>query len=262
MSPIGKGDHGRKVFVTGAAQGIGRGLVDYLLHRRFSVVAADIDEPGLRVLRDEFASYAARGSLVTRTLNVQLESSLQLAQADLDDTDVLINNAGLQHVSRLEEFPPEKWDQLVSVMLTGSARLMRGVLPGMRRRAFGRIINIGSVHSLVASAYKSAYVAAKHGLIGLSKVVALETCDTEITVNTICPSYVRTALVERQIDQQASTHGIPRDEVIQRIMLAPMPKRRFIEIEEIGAAVEFLAGDLARNITGQCLVIDGGWTSQ
>jgi 3-hydroxybutyrate dehydrogenase len=260
MSPVGKADRTRKAFITGAAHGIGLGLVKHLLERGFSVVAADLDELGLRALQDELQTYAARGSLITRTLDVQLEASIQSAQADLDGIDVLVNNAGLQHVARLEEFPPEKWEQLIGVMLTGSARLMRAVLPGMTRRGFGRIVNIGSVHSLVASPYKSAYVAAKHGLLGLSKVIALETASVDITVNTICPSYVRTALVEQQIDQQARTHGVAQEEVIQRIMLAPMPKGRFIEIEEIGAAVDFLAGDLARNITGQCFVIDGGWT--
>jgi 3-hydroxybutyrate dehydrogenase len=142
--------------------------------------------------------------------------------------DVLINNAGLQHVAPLEEFPMEKWDQLVQVMLTGTARLTRALLPGMREQAFGRIVNIGSIHSLVASAYKSAYVAAKHGLIGFSRVLALETADTDITINTVCPTYVKTPLVEKQIADQARVHGISEDEVIEKIMLKPMPKGVFI----------------------------------
>jgi 3-hydroxybutyrate dehydrogenase len=175
---------------------------------------------------------------------------------------VLINNAGLQYVATLEDFPPEQWQRLIAVMLYGAAMLTRGVLPGMRSRGFGRIINIGSVHGLVASPYKSAYVAAKHGLVGFSKAIALETCDCDITINTVCPSYVMTPLVEAQIDALAKTHGMARDRVIGEIMLKPMPKKQFITLEELGGVVEFLLSDAARNITGQCLTIDGGWTAQ
>jgi len=168
--------------------------------------------------------------------------------------------AGLQHVSRLEDFPADRWALMVQVMLTGVADLTREVLPGMRSRGFGRIINIGSIHSLVASPYKSAYVAAKHGLIGFSKVVALETSDVNITINTICPSYVHTPLVDKQIADQAKTHGITKEEVINKIMLEPMPKKAFISAEELVGSTLFLASDVAKNITGQTLVIDGGWT--
>jgi 3-hydroxybutyrate dehydrogenase len=249
----------RRVFVTGAAQGIGRGIVDHLIARGFAVVAADVDADRLDSLAHELVEFSESGRLATRLLDVRDDASVESAGADLGTADVLVNNAGLQFVSPLEEFPPQMWQQIIDVMLVGSARLIRAVLPGMRRRRYGRIVNIGSVHSLVASPYKSAYVAAKHGLLGLSKAVALETGDTDITINTICPAYVRTALVEKQIAEQARAHGIPQEEVIGRIMLAPMPKGRFIEIEEICGALEFLASDVARNITGQCMVIDGGW---
>jgi 3-hydroxybutyrate dehydrogenase len=251
-----------RVFITGAAQGIGRGLVEHLLRGDFAVTAADLDAQALEALRRELGPRVAAGALDVRALDVADDASIDAARGSLAEVDVLVNNAGLQHVARIEEFPPERWDRLIDVMLTGSARLMRAVLPGMRARGRGRIINIGSIHSVVASPFKSAYVAAKHGLDGLSKVVALENADVDITVNTICPSYVRTALVERQIEQLARTHGLSADEVIGRIMLTPMPKKRFIEMEELGAAVEFLAAPTARNITGQCLVIDGGWTCQ
>jgi 3-hydroxybutyrate dehydrogenase len=147
-------------------------------------------------------------------------------------------------------------------MLVGSAMLTRAVLPGMRRRGYGRIVNIGSIHSLVASPYKSAYVAAKHGLVGFSKVVALETADIDITINTIGPSYARTPLVDAQIAAQARSHGISEQQVIDEIMLKPMPKHAFVGVEEIGGIVEFLASDAARNVTGQCIAVDGGWTSQ
>ena len=162
----------------------------------------------------------------------------------------------------LEEFPHERWELLVSVMLTGSAMLTRAVLPGMRRRGFGRIVNVGSIHSLVASPYKSAYVAAKHGLIGFAKTVALETADSDITINTVCPSYVRTPLVDAQIAAQARAHDIPERRVIDEIMLQPMPKRAFVTMEELGGIVEFLASDVARNVTGQWIAVDGGWTAQ
>jgi 3-hydroxybutyrate dehydrogenase len=151
---------------------------------------------------------------------------------------------------------------LIDVMLKGSALLMQAVLTRMRRQGFGRIVNIGSIHSLVASPFKSAYVAAKHGLVGLAKTIALETADTDITVNTICPSYIRTPLVDAQITAQAQTHGIPEEEVIRRIMLEPMPKKAFITSEEVGGTIEFLISLSARNITGQTIAIDGGWTAR
>jgi 3-hydroxybutyrate dehydrogenase len=176
--------------------------------------------------------------------------------------DVLINNAGLQHVSPLEKFPEERWDLLMDVMLKGSFLMTQAALPLMRKNNFGRIINIGSIHALIASPFKSAYVAAKHGLMGLSKVVALESADADITINTICPAYVRTPLVDAQIAAQAKTHGISEDDVINKIMLEPMPKKAFITIEEVAGAVEFLMSPAARNITGQAIVMDGGWTAK
>ncbi len=176
--------------------------------------------------------------------------------------DTLINNAGLQHVAKIEEFPTEKWDLLLDVMVKGTFLMTRAVLPGMRAQGFGRIINIGSIHSLVASPYKSAYVAAKHALLGFAKAVALETADVDITVNIICPAYIRTPLVDAQIKDQARTRQISEDEVIQRIMLQPMPKKAFITFEEIAAAVQYLMSPLSRNVTGQTITIDGGWTAQ
>ena len=165
-------------------------------------------------------------------------------------------------MAKVEEFPPAKWDLLLDVMLKGAFLMTRAVLPGMRARGFGRIIQIGSIHSLVASPYKSAYVAAKHALLGFAKAVALETADVDITINTICPAYIRTPLVEAQIQDQARTRQIPEEEVIRRIMLQPMPKQAFITCEEVAAAVEYLISPLARNVTGQSITIDGGWTAQ
>ena len=176
--------------------------------------------------------------------------------------DVLVNNAGIQHVARLEDFPPQKWQQLINVMLTGPAMLSRAMLPGMRERNFGRIINIGSIHALVASPFKSAYVAAKHGLLGFSKVVALENADINFTINTVCPAYVKTPLVEQQIAAQAKEHNLTEQQVIEQIMLAPMPQKAFIGVDEIASTAAFLCEPAARQNTAQTLVLDGGWTAR
>jgi 3-hydroxybutyrate dehydrogenase len=175
---------------------------------------------------------------------------------------LLVNAAGLQHVSPLETFPLDRFRLLIDVMLTGAAITSAAVLPGMRARGFGRIVHLGSIHSLVASPYKSAYVAAKHGLVGLARTLALETADTDITVNVVCPAYVRTPLVDNQILAQARERGLTPDQVVEQVMLKPMPKGCFIEIDEIAGTIDFLASDAARNMTGQCLVLDGGWTAQ
>lgn len=251
-----------RVLVSGAASGIGLGVATFLAERGHAVCLSDIDAA-------EAARQAAglrdRGLLATAlTLDVTSQASIDAAMAALgpDAPDLLVNNAGLQHVAPLEEFPRERWEQLVAVMLTGAAMLTRAVLPGMRRRGFGRIVNVGSIHSLVASPYKSAYVAAKHGLIGFAKAIALETADTNVTINTVCPSYVRTPLVDAQIADQARAHDMPEQQVVDEIMLKPMPKHAFVTNEELGGIVEFLASDAARNVTGQWIAVDGGWTAQ
>jgi 3-hydroxybutyrate dehydrogenase len=218
--------------------------------------------------REEAEAVAAEicsegGSAAALELDVTSDASVDAAVAAASrPIDVLVNNAGLQHVAPLGEFPTERWDYLIQVMLTGVARLTRAVLPSMQNHGFGRIVNIGSIHSLVASPFKSAYVAAKHGLLGFSKAVALETAEVDITINTICPSYVRTPLVARQIAAQAQTRGISESEVVSRVMLQPMPKRVFIGVDELAGITAFLISPAARNITGQAIVVDGGWTAQ
>jgi 3-hydroxybutyrate dehydrogenase len=251
-----------RALVTGAASGIGLGIAERLAGHGHAVCLTDRDA-GL--VEKAAAELRARG-LEARALGLDVTSAADIdavvAALAPDGPDLLVNNAGLQYVAPLEEFPRDRWEFLVAVMLTGSAMLTRAVLPGMRRRGFGRIVNIGSIHSLVASPYKSAYVAAKHGLIGFAKTIALETADTDITINTICPSYVRTPLVDAQIAAQARAHGLAEEQVIQEIMLKPMPKRAFVTLEELAGIVEFLASDVARNVTGQWIAVDGGWTAQ
>ncbi len=248
-----------QILITGAGSGIGAGIAAHLARDGHELVVTDLDETAAARVAGEIV--AAGGKATARVLDVTNDASVEALCGSLErPVDVLINNAGLQHVAPLEEFPMEKWDQLVQVMLTGTARLTRALLPGMREQGFGRVVNIGSIHSLVASAYKSAYVAAKHGLIGFSRVLALETADTDITINTVCPTYVKTPLVEKQIADQARVHGISEDEVIEKIMLKPMPKGVFISFEELAGICSFLIGPAARNITGQAIVVDGGWT--
>ena len=252
----------RNILITGAGGGLGRGLGLCLAQQGHTILATDLNLAGAA----ETAALVekAGGKAEAHALDVTSEEGVQRLVQQIGDRriDVLINNAGLQHVSRIEDFPTAKWDLLLNVMLKGTFLMTRAVLPVMRAHGFGRIIHIGSIHSLIASPYKSAYVATKHALIGFSKTVALETADADITSNTICPAYIQTPLVDAQIKDQARTRQISEDEVIQRIMLEPMPKKAFISFEEIAAAVEYLATPLARNVTGQTITIDGGWTAR
>jgi 3-hydroxybutyrate dehydrogenase len=247
------------ILITGAASGIGAGVAAELAHSGHHVIVSDLKLGEVQSVAEQIRS--SGGSAEAIELDVSSDQNVRDAVGRLSrPADILVNNAGLQFVAPLEQFPIERWEYLIQVMLIGSARLTRAVLPMMRERRFGRIINIGSIHSLVASPYKSAYVAAKHGLVGFSKTIALETSNTDITINTICPSYVKTPLVDQQIAAQARSHGISEAEVIDRIMLEPMPKRVFIGIDEIAGIIVFLASPAARNITGQMIVVDGGWT--
>lgn len=251
----------RCILITGAGSGIGAGIAAELASAGHHVVVTDLSaEAAAAVAREVLAS---GGSAEAHRLDVTRDESVaEVMAAVTRPVDVLVNNAGLQHVAKLEDFPIEKWELLVQVMLIGVARLTRTLLPGMRERGFGRIINIGSIHSLVASPYKSAYVAAKHGLLGFSKVLALETCDVDITVNTICPTYVKTPLVDKQIADQARTRGITEAQVVSEVMLKPMPKGVFITFEELAGITAFLMSPVARNITGHTIDVDGGWTVQ
>ncbi|TRY31078.1 3-hydroxybutyrate dehydrogenase [Aliiglaciecola sp. M165] len=252
----------KTIFITGGASGIGLGIAQYLAQQGHYIIIADLQ---MKAAADAAESLVAKGFKV-RAVELDVSDPAQiekLPNAILPDrVDVLINSAGVQHVSKLESFPAEKWQLLINIMLVGPALLAKAFLPQMRSNNYGRIINIGSLHSLVASPYKSAYVAAKHGLLGFAKTLALETGDVDVTVNTICPAYVKTQLVEQQIAAQAIENGISEEEVIEHIMLEPMPKKSFIEMDELAHSAAFLISHAARNITAQTLVIDGGWTAR
>ena len=248
------------ILITGAGSGLGRDLAALFAAGNHRILVTDRNADAARETCELLHPKRATAYRLDVTSDEEIDAFID--QQAGEPIHVLINNAGLQHVAAIEQFDSKRWDLLLDVMLHGSARMTRAVLPGMRSHGFGRIVNIGSIHSLVASPFKSAYVAAKHGLLGLAKTVALETADTDITINTICPSYIRTPLVEKQIAQQAAAHGMTANEVSEQIMLEPMPKKAFITAEEVAGTIEFLLSPAARNITGQTITIDGGWTAR
>lgn len=253
--------HKKRILITGAASGIGQGLAFSLAEKGHHIIVSDLDKSAAEetVVKIEAQQHSAEAISLDVTSQEDVD---QLSSRLQQPVDILINNAGIQHVELLDTFPMQKWDLLIQIMLVGTARLTQAVLPAMKKQNYGRIINIGSLHALVASPYKSAYIAAKHGLLGFSKTVALEVAEHDITINTLCPAYVKTPLVEKQIAAQAREHGITEEQVIKNIMLKPMPKKSFISINELAGSCEFLLSEYAKNITAQTIVLDGGWTAQ
>lgn len=245
---------GKRAMVTGAASGIGRACAEAFAGAGAHVLAVDLSADGLESLRDDLGDDA----LTLHTCD--LSNREQVSELP-GDVDIVLNNAGIQHVSPVHEFPEEKFDQILEIMLHSPFRIIRRALPHMYAQGWGRVINISSAHGLRASAFKSAYVSAKHGLEGLSKVVALEGAPHGVTSTTINPAYVRTPLVEKQIADQARTHGIPEDEVIEKIMLTPVAIKRLIEPREVADLALFLCTDSAASMTGSAYTIDGGWTA-
>ena len=251
---------GKSALVTGAASGIGHAIAVDLAAHGASVLLADLNAD----------AGAAAAAAIPRSIFMRADVSsrddcralVDRATAEWGGIDVLVNNAGFQQVSPVEEFPEDRWEQLVRVVLFGAFYLTRYAIPHMYEKGWGRIVNVSSLHGLVASPYKSAYISAKHGLNGLTKTVALEAAERGVTVNAVCPSYVRTPLVEKQIADQARVHGISEEAVIRDIMLAPAAIKRLLEPEEVAAYVTFLCSAAASGITGAEQLIDAGWTAR
>lgn len=221
---------------------------------------AEIEKTRSQLARSTKRKVLYHGADMTKSADIA--GMIDYAVKELGSVDIVVNNAGIQHTAKIEDFPPEKWDAVIAINLSSAFHSIRLALPHMKRKGWGRIINIASAHGLVASATKAAYVAAKHGLVGLTKVVALETAETGITANTICPGWVRTALVEKQIADLAAVDGTSQEEAAVKLLAAKQPSKRFVEVDEIGDTVVFLASDAGNNITGTSISIDGGWTAQ
>jgi 3-hydroxybutyrate dehydrogenase len=256
---------GRVSLVTGSTSGIGLGIARALAEAGSGVVlnglgiAAEIGKTRDQIEAD--FGVAVSYSAADMTSHLAIAEMIASAVASHGRLDIVVNNAGIQHVAPLEQFPVDKWDAILSINLSSAFHTTRLALPAMRQNRFGRIVNIASAHGLVASPFKAAYVAAKHGIVGLTKVTALETAEDGITCNAICPGYVYTPLVEAQIDGQAKAHNISREKVIHDVLLAQQPNKRFATVEELGALTVFLASDAAASITGIALPVDGGWTA-
>lgn len=257
---------GKSAVVTGSTSGIGLGVARALAQAGASVMLNGFGEPSeIARLKDTLASETgARVGHHPADMSKPAEVAALISQAERDfgSVDVLVNNAGIQHVAAVEQFPAEKWDQVLAVNLSSSFHAIRAALPGMRKRRWGRIVNIASSHGLVASVHKAAYVAAKHGLVGLTKVVALEAAGSGVTCNAICPGWVLTPLVQKQIDALAARERLTPDQARARLLSEKQPSGDFATPEQIGALTVFLCSPSADQIQGAALSVDGGWTAQ
>ena len=257
---------GKSALVTGSTSGIGEGIARAFAGAGANVMlngfgdAAEIEKLRASMAKEFGVKVVYSGADMSKPAAVT--GMVDDAIKAFGSVDILVNNAGIQHVAAVDEFPPEKWDAIIAINLSSVFHATRAALPGMKARKWGRVINIASAHGLVASPFKSAYVAAKHGVVGFTKSLALEVAEMGITANSICPGYVLTPLVEKQIDDQAKVHGISRENVIRDVLLAPQPNKRFVTVEEVAALALYLAGDMAGTITGAAMSIDGGWTAR
>lgn len=258
--------HGKNAIVTGSTSGIGLGIAEALARAGANLMmngfgdAKEIAAARVRLEKEHGVTvlYSAANMMNPE----EIAGMTNEAREAFDTVDILVNNAGIQHVSPVETFPPEKWDAIIAINLSAAFHGIRAVVPGMKKKRFGRIINIASAHALVASPFKAAYVAAKHGIAGLTKTVALEVAEHGITVNAIAPGYVLTPLVEAQIPDTAKARGISEDEVKRDVLLAAQPSKQFVTVEQLGELAVFLCSEAAASITGAILPVDGGWTAQ
>ncbi len=258
--------NGKTAIVTGSTSGIGEGVA-----RAFAAAGANVvlngfgDPTEIEALRVELEqTHGVNVIFIGADLTKldQLNDMIAVSEREFRQVDILVNNAGVQHVAPLEDFPPEKWEFIISLNLSAAFHTARAVFAGMKARGYGRIINVASAHGLVASPFKSAYVAAKHGILGLTKTIALEGAEHGVTANAICPGYVLTPLVEQQIPDTAAARGITEDEVKRDVLLAAQPTKEFVTTEQLGALAVFLASDHGAQINGAALPVDGGWTAQ
>ena len=256
---------GKTALITGSTSGIGLGIAEKYASAGANIVLNGLGRQyDIEALRDRLETrygVTVRYDPADMTDAHAIETMVRKAADELGAIDVLVNNAGIQHVAPIDEFPPEKWQAIIAINLVSSFHTIRQVLPIMKARKWGRIVNIASAHALVASPFKSAYVAAKHGLAGLTKTVALEVATHGITVNAICPGYVRTPLVEKQIPDTARARGISEEAVIRDVLLSAQPTKQFVTIEQVASLAAYLASDEAASINGALLPIDGGWTA-
>jgi 3-hydroxybutyrate dehydrogenase len=254
--------NGKTALITGSTSGIGLGIAHALASEGADIILNGLG--GLGEIEKIRVGIEADYNVRVRYHGADMTKPDQIRDmcAKAGEVDILVNNAGIQFVSPIDQFPEDKWDSIMAINLNSAFHCIKALLPGMRQKGWGRIINVASAHGLVASPFKSAYVAAKHGLVGMTKAVALETATDNITCNAICPGYVLTPLVEGQIRDQARAHNLPESEVIEKIILTPQPTKKFAEIDQLGALTLFLCGDAAQNITGTALPVDGGWTAR
>ena len=255
----------KTVLITGSSSGIGLGIAkEFAKTKQFNIIFNGLEANGPEIAKEVAKEYGIETMFSNANMlkPEELRKMVDDGIAKFGKIDVLVNNAGIQHVSAIEDFPDDKWNAIIGINLTSAFYLTKAVWKGMKERKFGRIINIASAHGLVASEFKSAYVASKHGVLGFTKTIALEGAPFNITANAICPGYVKTPLVEKQIVDQAKTHGIPESEVISKIMLYKQAVKEFVTVELIGQAAVFMASESASTLTGISLPIDGGWNAQ
>jgi 3-hydroxybutyrate dehydrogenase len=257
--------HGRTALVTGSTSGIGQGIAEALAAQGCNIIlngfgaAADIEALSARLARTHGVAVRYDGADMSET--AAIEAMMSRAVGMFGAIDILINNAGIQHVAPVDEFPVERWNAIIAINLAAAFHTIRLALPAMKERGWGRIINVASAHALVASPLKAAYVAAKHGVAGLTKTVALEVAERGITVNALCPGYVLTPLVEKQIPDTAKARGITAEAVVRDVLLAAQPTKQFVTVPQVAALCRFLVSDAAASITGAILPVDGGWTA-